>query len=273
MTGFFSDSITPLKSDSQRIAIGIEKYETAQIGHMLFTYPEKHNVIDLEGWQAIPKALATLLDAGDTRLIVLRGADGDAFVAGADISQFEEAFSGASGVHYDAATINAFEAIGACPVPTLAAIEGFCIGGGLGIALHCDLRLAREDSTFGVPAARLGLAYPPNATLRLVEIVGRAAANEILFTAHRFDAQTALKIGLLNRLTGMADFETSLTEWVAQIAANAPLSLQAAKFIMDNPQAAASKINKHLAACLQSEDYEEGRTAFMKKRKPKFFGK
>lgn len=270
MTSPLPDHVTPLDSASPRIAIGIETRDNGLIGHMRFTYPERHNIIDLAGWQAIPAALQSLVDAGDVRLIVLRGTGGQAFVAGADISQFETAFSGETAVHYDAATMQAFDAIAHCKVPTLAAIEGFCIGGGLAIATSCDLRLAREDSSFGVPAGRLGLAYPPNATLRLVDIVGRSAANEILFTADLMTCARAASIQLVNRQASAKNFEAELTAWVDEIAANAPLSLQTAKYIMNNPQA--EDIDKRLAACINSDDYEEGRSAFMQKRRPRFSG-
>ena len=272
VSSLFSEAITRLESGSARFSIGLEQTENGQIGHLHFTYPQRHNIIDLQGWQSLPNALNTLADSADMRLIILRGTGGRAFVAGADIAQFDEVFSGDSAKQYENATIAAFDALAACPVPTLAAIEGFCLGGGLAIATCCDLRLARDDSVFGVPAAKLGLAYPPNATLRLTELIGRSAANEILFTAQQFDAQKADALGLVNQLARAADFEAMLYKWATEIIANAPLSLQAAKFIMNNPQAKSAQVNKHLAACLQSEDYKEGRHAFAEKRKPIFHG-
>ena len=272
MSNYFSDAVRVLPSGNARFAIGLEAIANGQIGHLHFTYPERHNIIDLQGWQSLPDALAKLLAADDLRLIILRGTGGRAFVAGADIAQFDSAFAGDAAQQYEHATSTAFAALAACHVPTLAAIEGFCLGGGLGLAAACDLRLARDDSVFSVPAAKLGLAYPPNATLRLLELVGRGAANEILFTAQQFDAQKALAMGLVNQLARAADFAAMLHNWVAQITANAPLSLQAAKFIMDNPQAKPALVNKYLAKCLQSSDYKEGRRAFAEKRKPIFRG-
>ena len=197
---------------------------------------------------------------------------GKAFVAGADIAQFEEVLNGKQGSTFDSATVAAFDAIAACPIPTLAAIEGYCIGGGLGIAAACDLRLARADARFGIPAGKLGLAYPANATQQLARLVGVSEAKRIIFTAATLDVPEALNTGLITMAAEAADFDTALAQLIAQIAANAPMSLQASKFILDNPQADADEVKKRLADCLASADYEEGRRAFMEKRKPNFKG-
>ena len=177
------------------------------------------------------------------------------------------------GTDFDRATIAAFDAVAACPVPTLAAIEGYCIGGGLGLAVACDLRLARADSRFGIPAGKLGLGYPANATRQLARLVGPSEAKRILFTAGTMNAKTARRIGLIQEKAADADFENALDAMIGQIAANAPMSLQAAKYILDHPQAAQDDIKKRLADCLASEDYKEGRTAFMEKRRPVFKGR
>ncbi|MBL6787620.1 MAG: enoyl-CoA hydratase/isomerase family protein [PS1 clade bacterium] len=240
---------------------------------IIIDYPERHNVIDLEGWLALPDLIARLARLPDMRLIVMRGAGGRAFVAGADIAQFDEKYSGPHGSHYDTATIDAFDAVAACPIPTFAAIEGYCIGGGLGLALACDLRLARDDSSFAIPAARLGLAYPPNATDRLRATVGPSHAKDILFTARRLDASQALAMGLVNYVTSTADFDTELAHHVATICTNAPLTLKAAKAVIErHPDTDQAEIDQKIAACFASADYEEGRTAFMQKRPPEFSG-
>ena len=276
-----SDLLPPdtraIDSGAKRLIAGVQKTDNGTIGHVLFNLPEKHNVIDLEGWQAIAPLMQKFAAIKNMRLLVLRGVGGKAFVAGADIAQFEEVLSGPpdsenGGTDFDRATIAAFDAISACPIPTLAAIEGYCIGGGLGLAAACDLRLARADSRFGIPAGKLGLAYPANATHQLARLVGVSEAKRIIFTAANLIVDEALNNGLITLAATVEDFEAALAELVAQISANAPMSLQTSKFILDNPQADSAELKKRLADCLASADYEEGRRAFMEKRKPNFKG-
>ena len=265
------------QTNPETIATGAARLRAEISGHLAcvtISYPERHNIIDLEGWLAFPGLMARLGDIPDVRLIVLRGDGGKAFVAGADIAQFAEKFSGPASSEYDAATVNAFEAVTQCPVPTLAAIEGYCIGGGLGLALACDLRLAREDASFAIPAARLGLAYPTRATERLSDTVGRAHAKDILFTARRFDAHEALTIGLVNYVTTIPDFEAELSHRVDSICSNAPLTLRVAKAVLERgPDTDQAELDRKIAACFGSADYEEGRLAFMDKRSPEFKGR
>ena len=265
------------QTNPETIATGAARLRAEISGHLAcvtISYPERHNIIDLGGWLAFPDLMARLADNQDVRLIVLRGDGGKAFVAGADIAQFAEKFSGSVSSEYDAATVNAFDSVTQCPVPTLAAIEGYCIGGGLGLALACDLRLAREDASFAIPAARLGLAYPTRATERLRDTVGRARAKDILFTARRFDAHEALTIGLVNYVTPIPDFEAELSHRIASICTNAPLTLRAAKAVLERePDTDQVELDRKIAACFASADYEEGRLAFMEKRSPEFKGK
>ena len=262
-----------VETGAARLQAHIEATDHGCVGYVCFSYPERRNAVDLEGWQALPAPFERLQAHDDMRLIVLHGAGGKAFVAGADISQFEEAFSGPTSGRYDKATIDGFDAIANCTVPTLAAIEGHCIGGGLGIALSCDIRLARDDSLFGIPAGRLGLAYPANATQRLVETVGLAYAKEIIFTANKFTCQQALNMGLINAVASAEDFASARQAYIEQICANAPMSLQTSKFIIENRDASGVDISQRLFDCLESDDYAEGRQAFMAKRTPIFTGK
>lgn len=249
------------------------------IGWMIFNNPERHNAVSLDMWEAVPVILDAFEADPEIRSIVLTGAGQKAFVAGADISQFEETRSSPEKVQeYEDISTTAFDRIAASPRPTIAMIDGYCIGGGLGIALACDLRYAAEGSTFGIPAARLGLAYPLSSTKRLVDAVGPAAAKEIFFTARRYTHSEALQIGLINRVIDRESLEDRVRAICGEIDDNAPLTVQNEKKIIDEIVRSADSFDakacmRFIAECFGSEDYAEGRTAFMEKRKPVFKGK
>lgn len=249
------------------------------IGWMIFNNPERLNAVSLDMWQAIPSIIASFEADAEIKTIVLTGAGGKAFVAGADISQFEaQRGDPASVVTYEDATTLAFETIARAERPTIAMIDGFCIGGGLGIALSCDLRFASAGSTFGIPAAKLGLAYAASGTRRLVDIVGPAYAKEIFFTARRFTHDEAITMGLINRVFTRDALEAEVRTTCATIADNAPLTVMTAKKIVDETRKApenfdAAFCDQLIERCFHSEDYAEGRTAFMEKRKAVFKGK
>ena len=253
--------------------------KTGAIGWMIFNNPERLNAVGLDMWQAVPEIMRAFDADPEIRVIVLKGAGDRAFVAGADISQFGESRSSAEGIlAYEQATEIAFDAIAHAQKPTIAMIDGYCIGGGLGIALSCDLRIAAEHSTFGIPAAKLGLAYGASGTGRLVHIVGPAFAKEIFFTARRFTTDEALAMGLVNRVTTKEALETVTRDTCAAIAENAPLTVATAKQVVDEFARAPGnfdheKCDALIARCFASDDYKEGRAAFMEKRKPNFEGK
>ena len=252
----------------------IDAHHSQHIATIIINNQARHNIMTRAAWEAIPPLMSKIAQLPDIRLVLIRGAGDKAFIAGADISEFDDAFSGPSGMGYDTATVNAFEAVSACPFPTIAAIRGYCIGGGLGLALACDIRLASDDSTFGIPAGRLGLAYPTQAIHRLSSIVGSATAKDIVFSAERFNATSAMEKRLINRIFPIAEFEEKLAQYCEQLCSNAPLSLQAAKFSIDQGPMGDLEAMYHFALnCLSSEDYAEGRTAFKEKRVPIFKGK
>jgi len=255
----------------------VQAFRDGSIAWLVLNRPARRNALNAEMWAAIPPLMKTLDDAADVRVIVIRGAGADAFAAGADISEFGEARHDASAaVRYEALNAAAFAAIRGTRKPVIAMIQGFCIGGGLAIALACDLRVADASAQLGLPPARLGLAYPLDGLRDLVAAVGAPAAKDMLFTARRLKAHEALRIGLINH--EFADIEPETRALCAEIADGAPLSITHAKRAIDliagRPGHSDESAVAALAArCFDSQDYAEGRLAFAEKRKPKFAGK
>jgi enoyl-CoA hydratase/carnithine racemase len=212
------------------------------------------------------------------RVIVLTGTGGKAFVSGADISQFEKQRSSPETVAaYDAVSAAASARLGGTDKPTIAMIDGWCIGGGLGIAVGCDLRIASSVSRFGVPAGRLGLGYAASGVKKLMDLVGPAATKEIFFTARHFNAEEALDMGLVNRVLPPDELEAYVRNYCAMIGDNAPLTLKALKLTVGELRKASPDVDykycdELVRACFASQDYIEGRRAFMEKRKPVFIG-
>jgi enoyl-CoA hydratase len=249
------------------------------VGYVIFNNPERHNAVSLEMWARTAEILEGFRNDGDVRVVVITGAGGKSFVSGADISRFESerATLDATKV-YNAKVAAANESIYEFPKPTIAMIKGYCIGGGLGLALCCDMRIVSDNSKFGVPAAKLGLGYAYPGLKRLVDVVGPAFAKEIFYTGRQFDVAEALAMGLINRAVPGDELENYVKNYADTIAANAPLTLKAVKFIVgetvkDESQRDLARCNELVENCFTSQDYIEGRRAFMEKRKPAFTGK
>jgi enoyl-CoA hydratase/carnithine racemase len=249
-----------------------------QVGYLIFNNPERHNAVSLDMWDATSKILETFAKDDQVRVVVITGAGGKSFVSGADISKFESERSSLEAVkHYNTIVARANGSISEFPKPTIAMIRGYCIGGGLGLAVCCDLRICSDNSKFGIPAAKLGLGYSYPGVKRLSDIVGPSFAKEIFFTARQFDAEEARTMGLVNRVVPAEELETYVKTYADTIANNAPLTVKAAKFIANETTRDESKRNLARCAelveqCFKSNDYTEGRKAFMEKRKPAFTG-
>ena len=249
------------------------------IGWIIFNNPARHNAVSLEMWQSLTEVLKAYGEDPEVRVIILRGEGEKAFVAGADISQFKEKRSSPEAVqHYNATADEAGRMLRNAGKPTIAMIRGYCIGGGTGIAVSCDIRIAADDARFGVPAAKLGLGYRFEGIRRLTDVVGPAFTAEIFYTGRQFDAQEAVAMGLVNRVVPAAELESKTREMATTIANNAPLTIASVKRALleygkDSEQRDLQGLQDMVAACYTSEDYKEGQTAFMEKRKPVFKGR
>ena len=247
------------------------------VGRLVLDNPERRNAIGADMWRAIAPAMAGFNADASIRCIVMRGEGTQAFAAGADISEFEKNRASEGDVKdYEAATSAAHHAIESSPKPVIALIHGFCVGGGMAVALSCDLRYADASSRFAIPAARLGLGYGVHGTGRLVATVGHAAAREIMFSARRYDAGEALAMGLVNRVLPDSELDDYVRKVALELAANAPMTIAASKAVLNalvEPKGDFSAAQAAVARCMTSEDYVEGRRAFMEKRAPAFKGK
>jgi enoyl-CoA hydratase len=248
------------------------------VGYVIFNNPERHNAVSLDMWAATAKILDSFAKDDEVRVVVLTGAGGKAFVSGADISKFESERATLDATkHYNATVEKAYGGVQEFPKPTIAMIRGYCIGGGLGLAVCCDLRICSDNSRFAVPAAKLGLGYSYAGLRRLADVVGPAFTREIFYTARQFDTAEALAMGLVNRVVPQAELESYVKNYAETIAANAPLTVKAVKYIVGEMMKDESKRNLARCAemveqCFTSQDFIEGRRAFMEKRKPSFKG-
>jgi enoyl-CoA hydratase/carnithine racemase len=249
------------------------------VGWMIFNNPERHNAVSLEMWAGVERILDAFAADPEIRVLIVTGAGGKAFVSGADISKFKQERASKEDVeHYNATTARGYAKLAQFPKPTIAVIRGYCIGGGVGMAVSCDMRICSEGSKFGIPAAKLGLGYGFVGVKRLTDLVGPSFAKEMFFTAKQFTAAQAQAMGLVNRVLPDAELDAFVTDYATTIAGNAPLTVDSVKYIVN--QTTKDPAGRDLARCdalvkecFASQDYIEGRTAFMEKRKPVFTGR
>jgi enoyl-CoA hydratase len=249
------------------------------VGVITCNNPEKRNAMSLEMWEGLGNALTELRDNPDVRVVIMVGAGDRAFVSGADISQFEKTRHNAeASEEYSKRSAAQRALLADYPKPTIACIRGYCLGGGMQVAMLADIRLASDNSHFGIPAAKLGIAYGYDGLRHLVSLVGPSWARLIMYTGMRIDSAEALRIGLVDRVLPDTELWGATMEIATTISGNAPLAIKAAKLtiaqvLKDPGQRDMDAIKNIGTACMDSEDFREGRRAFMEKRKPKFSGK
>jgi enoyl-CoA hydratase/carnithine racemase len=254
----------------------IEVAVADHIATVTLNRPQLRNPMTLAMWQGIARIFGELGADPQVRAIILTGAGGN-FSVGADISEFGTVrHTVEQSVAYEVAVDASSDAIQAAGKPTIAVVEGYCLGGGCHLSMSCDFRFAGPSAMFGIPAARLSIIYGVRSTQRLLSLVGLTEAKRILFTADRIDAERALRIGFAQDLA--VDPMASALEFAGRIAQNAPLSVSGAKYILDGLAMGEGALDVAEAQRLideasSSQDYQEGRTAFAEKRPPRFMGR
>lgn len=249
------------------------------LAQLVFNNPARHNAMSLSMWKSLLQQMTDLANDDTVRLVVFSGAGDKAFVSGSDISEFDKQRSTPdAAAEYNRIADDAEFAVDELPKPTIAKIQGYCLGGGLGIALGCDIRICSEDASFSVPAGKLGLGYSYRSVARLLRLLGQDKASELFYTGKRISAHEALALGLVNKVVESDSLDTVVDELASTITANAPKTLAAFKacanqWKLQDSHGSTESIDALVESCYVSEDYAEGRLAFREKRSPVFMGK
>jgi enoyl-CoA hydratase/carnithine racemase len=261
------------------MSAGSVRYEVeGGIARLVIDQPARMNAMNLAMWSSLPALMDRAEQDPSVRAVVLTGAGERAFCAGADISQFGENRTGDAAVAaYDTAVTAGNRAIATSRKPTIAVIRGICFGGGLGLAMACDLRFCNAGSRFRLPAARLGLGYGLGGIRLLVQKLGFPATADVVLSARILDAHEAERVGLVNKTWPTETFEAEMAAYLRQLSVNAPLTLMAMKRALtelarperEQDEAAVEAL---VQACFRSSDYREGQQAFKEKRDPAFRG-
>lgn len=249
--------------------------QSGPVARLLIDHPQRRNAFTRAMWRALPGLVAQALSDGGTRVLALQGAQPGMFAAGADISEFEQTYATADEAARAASEIQqAVDALEDCPLPVVALIDGPCVGGGVALAMACDMRLASEASRFAVTPARLGLSYHPDDLRRLVRACGLPAASELMFTGQLWTAARALQAGLVNQVLPAAEFEAAGEALLQAIAANSLSAVRAIKeglrAVVANDARALAEADRTFLALFSSPDFIEGRDAFLQKRSARF---
>jgi enoyl-CoA hydratase/carnithine racemase len=269
----------PSKADKSYADGKILKRVDNGVGIITFNNPEKRNAMSLDMWEGLGHALVELRDDPAARVVILFGAGDKAFVSGADISQFEKTRHNAeASEEYSRKSAAQRALLADFPKPVIACIRGFCLGGGMQVAMSADIRIAAEDSQFGIPAAKLGIAYGYDGLKHLVSLVGPSWARLLMLTGMRIHSSEAVRIGLVDRVVPDEQLWDATMEIARTISGNAPLAVRAAKItiaqVLKDPADRDMNAIKQIGTdCMDSEDFREGRRAFMEKRKPQFTGR
>lgn len=259
------------------VKAAVEHRKRGALDYVIFDNPTKRNAMTLAMWQSLATAMDRFALDPEVRAVILVGSGNKAFVSGSDISEFDKNRNTPKAIDHYNATVEIAEAkLFQLPKPTIAKLKGVCVGGGVGIAVCTDIRIASETARFAVTSAKLGLGYGVKGVKRIYELVGPSAAADLLYSGRMISAQEALQIGLVTAVVCDDLIDDHVENYAKTIAANAPLSISASKAAIQACGDGAIDheiLEKMVDDCYASDDYTEGRQAFSEKRKPQFNGK